>query len=241
MCLAASSSRSQVHRSQRRAKLVSGLLRLSTHVRGSPCKSLAVVTQLVTRRLDDWLSCEGWPSDMRYGEPCMYQRLLLSPPPVCGLVIGREYQDELGVGGLRLMNRTRQGVDEAGVPPVRRSAFAVLVVAVVVLTAVAIAGCGPRHSSTGTTPTPTSSTTYAEGGDSVPPLSTPGSTSASTSGGLGGPASVTPSPPPPSTPGGLGGPVTVTASPPPPPPSTPGGLGGPVTVTASPPPPSSSP
>ena len=121
----------------------------------------------------------------------------------------------LDEGGLRLMDLTRQGVDEAGVPSARRSAFTVLVTAVVVLTAVAIVGCGPQHSSGGTTPTPTSSTTYAEGGDSVPPLSTPAST------------------PLPSTPGGLGGPITVTATPPP---STPGGLGGPITVTATPPP-----
>ena len=61
------------------------------------------------------------------------------------------------------MDLTRQSVDEAGVPPARRSAFTVLVAAVVVLTAVAIVGCGPRHSSGGIPPTPTSSTTYAEG------------------------------------------------------------------------------
>ncbi len=46
---AASSSRSQVHRSQSRPYLWVVLLRLSMVVRGSPCKDVAIVTQLVTR------------------------------------------------------------------------------------------------------------------------------------------------------------------------------------------------
>ena len=52
---AASSSRSQVHRSPRWAKLVAGLLRVSIDVRGSPPRCVAIVTQIVTRWLDERL------------------------------------------------------------------------------------------------------------------------------------------------------------------------------------------
>jgi hypothetical protein len=154
------------------------------------------------------------------------------------------------------MDRTRRGIDEAVRSSARRGAFTVLVATVVVLTAATIVGCGTQHSSGRPSPTQTSSTTYAEGGDSVPPLSTPApaprpstpgglvgpvtitrTPRPSTPGGLVGPVTVTPTPPP-STPGGLGGPVIPTPTPtsPTPPPSTPGGLGGPVIPTPTPPP-----
>jgi Phage integrase family len=46
---AASSSRSQVHSSSRRAYLAAGQLGVSANVRGGPCKNSAIVTQLVTQ------------------------------------------------------------------------------------------------------------------------------------------------------------------------------------------------
>jgi hypothetical protein len=52
-----SSSRSQVHRSLRRAYLAADVLRLSVSVRRSPCKYETIVTQLVTRSgAEAWLS-----------------------------------------------------------------------------------------------------------------------------------------------------------------------------------------
>ena len=156
----------------------------------------------------------------------------------------------LDEGGLMLRTGPVKASMRQSDRPLDSVLFTVLVAAVVVLTAVAIVGCGTPHSSGRTAPTATFSTTYTEGGDSIPPLSTPASTlPPSTPAGLGAPVSVTATPPPStlggpvsmtgstlpqSTPGGLGGPVSVPPSSLPQ--STPGGLGGPVSVSPSSPP-----
>jgi len=59
--LEASSSRSQVHRSSRRAYLAAGLPRVSVDVRGSPWTNVAIVTQLVTQPSPVGLVAESIP------------------------------------------------------------------------------------------------------------------------------------------------------------------------------------
>jgi hypothetical protein len=109
----------------------------------------------------------------------------------------------------------RANVGGAGVSPTRWSTRAVLMVAVGVLTAVASAGCGYGHGSGRPIPAPASSTTYPQGGDSVPPLSTPGAgeqVPAPASGGIKEPEFPSPTP---TGPGGLQVPPTPPATAPP--------------------------
>jgi hypothetical protein len=97
----ASSSRSQVRRSSNRPNLWVVLLRLSMVVRGSPCKDVAIVTQLVTQAAHRCLvavdSCHGVAK-----LPLMRRILLGAAAAVLLLAVGTRAADELGVGGVRL-------------------------------------------------------------------------------------------------------------------------------------------
>jgi hypothetical protein len=99
---AASSSRSQVHRSSSRPYLRADLLRLSMVVRGSPCKDAAIVTQLVTQAAHRCLaavdSCHGVVAKL----PLMRRILLRAVAAVLLLAVGTRAADALGVGGVRL-------------------------------------------------------------------------------------------------------------------------------------------